>query len=105
LKDAAKNVGFFLRGHLVTVGQIPVASCGCGGYAMPEHIIAVHNRYFSQVKKRFTLDKGARLFKHPGIFRGQKKTICIYASIRYYDLHRVVQQELDNVKGEDLCVY
>jgi hypothetical protein len=36
---------------------------------------------------------------------GIQKTICIYSFIRYYELHRVVQQELGNVKGEDLCVY
>jgi hypothetical protein len=38
-------------------------------------------------------------------FSGIQKTIRIYAFIRYYQLHRVVQQELDYVKGEDLCVY
>lgn len=36
---------------------------------------------------------------------GIQKTICIYTFIRYYQLHRVVQQELGHVKGEDLCVY
>jgi hypothetical protein len=36
---------------------------------------------------------------------GIQKTICIYTFIRYYELHRVVQQELGHVKGEDLCVY
>ena len=34
-----------------------------------------------------------------------EKTICIYASIRYYQLHRVVQQEHMHVKGKNLGIY
>ena len=36
---------------------------------------------------------------------GIQKTIRIYSFIWYYELHRVVQQELGNVEGEDLCVH
>jgi len=35
----------------------------------------------------------------------KEKAICIYASIRYYQLDRVVQQEPVHVEREDLCVY
>ncbi len=44
-------------------------------------------------------------FRGTVFFSGIHKTICIYALIRYYELHRVVQWELGYVKGEDLCVY
>ena len=40
-----------------------------------------------------------------GCFAAKEKAICIYASIRYYQLDRVVQQEPVHVEREDLCVY
>jgi hypothetical protein len=43
------------------------------------------------------------------IFMGRErkviKTICIYAPIGYYELHRVAQQEYKHVEGEDHCIY
>jgi uncharacterized protein len=36
---------------------------------------------------------------------GKKKTICIYASIRYYELHRVVQQELLTMLKEKISAF
>jgi hypothetical protein len=44
-------------------------------------------------------------FPQNRFFAEIQKTICIYTFIRYYELHRVVQQELDDVKGENLFVY
>jgi hypothetical protein len=42
-------------------------------------------------------------------FHGKKtkcyKTICIYAPIGYYELHRVAQQEHRHVEGEDHCIH
>ena len=35
----------------------------------------------------------------------KEKAICIYASIRYYQLDRVVQQEPVHVERKDLYVY
>ena len=34
--------------------------------------------------------------------RAEQKKICIYSSIRYYEIHWVMGQEQDHVKGEDL---
>ena len=44
-------------------------------------------------------------FPENAISRKHKKTICIYGSIRYYQLHRAVQQEQQHVEREDLCIY
>jgi hypothetical protein len=84
--------------------QIRTASSSQGEFTKPWHIMIIQPVFF----------RGVENVNHPTIvpafpryrfFPGIQKTIRIYASIRYYELHRVVQQELGNVKGEDLCVY
>lgn len=57
------------------------------------------------MEKQDTFKGNADTITGNGCIMAKEKAICIYASIRYYQLDRVVQQEPVHVEREDLCVY
>jgi hypothetical protein len=104
LKEAAETGRFFFARLSSLVDEDPCICMWSRKRAVPEHSMVVQPVILLKGKTALSLQL-FQTFQRTVFFRGYKKTIRFYASIRYYQLHRVVQQELKHVKGEDLCVY
>jgi hypothetical protein len=78
-------------------------------------LIAAHatgdGTVYGYIREKYIREKYRQVQGNTDNFTGncciiaEQKTICIYASIRYYQLDRVVQQEPVHVEREDLCIY